>query len=147
MDKLFPALVARLNADSELTTTRQASVYGDRQPDDPSTLKTPVVVVTIAAWPEAGDRHGGATFPLIDIDVWGYETYDRSRFGPCVVIAQRIDELMMLPFEPVDGGKTTRFTANTGWQRVDEPDPRVVHLNNRYEALYWQTQRLVARTA
>ncbi len=147
MDKLVPDILSRLAGDTELTTTKAATVYGDRQPDDPSTLKTPVVVVSIAAFPEAPDRHGGATFPLIEIDVWGYETFDRSQFGPCIAVGQRIDEIMILPYSPTDGGKTSRFTANTGWQRIDEPDPRVVHLNNRYECLYWQTQRLVARTS
>ena len=147
MDKLIPAVLARLNGDAELTTTKEVTVHGDRQPDDPSILQTPVLVVSLAQLPEAPDRHGGATFPLLEMDIWGYETFARSQWGPVIAVGQRVDELMMLPFSPVGGGKTSRFTANTGWQRIDEPDPRVVHLNNRYEGLYWQTQRLTARTS
>lgn len=147
MDKLIPDVLARLAADSELVTTRQLSVYGDRQPDDPSTLTTPVLVATVAGWPEAPERHGGATYPLLEMHLWGYETFGRSRFGPLVQIGQRIDELMMLPFAPAQGGVTNRFSSTIGWQRVEDTDPRVVHFINRYEALYWQTQRLTARTS
>ena len=146
MDIVLPAIGARLDGDTELTTTLRASVWMDRQPDDPSTLKLPVVVYTMFGNPDTDGRHGGATDPEIEVHVWGYETWATANRVICWRVATRIDELLLAPLT-LSGGAACRIHATTGFEKVDDTDPRSIHLVNRYSMRYWAQGRIAQLTS
>lgn len=148
MDAILQAIVARLDADPELVGSGGgqlgAGVYLDRQPDDPKSLTHPAVVVQVSATPDNPGDHGGAIVLEVEVRVWGYEGHGAADYPPCILAAQRIDELLLKRF--VIGGvtRTARPGSNAGWQRVDDQDPLVIHLLATYVMLYWSAGRVTA---
>ncbi len=146
MDRLIPALLAALDGDSELTSTLEAEVWFNRQPDDPTTMLVPRVVMSIMGSPEPGERLGGPIDLMPEVHIWGYEGAVRAEIDKCFLVAQRVDELMLTPRGTTVTGPTASTIVLTGWQTIAGQDPRVIHLVNRYSIRFWSAGRIAAIT-
>ncbi len=143
MDKLIPAIMTRLDDDSEL-----AGYVGEinlhRNPPDPKALTKPLVVVRAAPGEEEVGLHGAAENVSVEVKIWGYGhsmTPDAYRAG------RRIIQLFLAGFRVANGGLTFRFRSVAGWQTVDDTDPLTLHLQNSFTTRYWSEQRISTLTA
>jgi len=144
MDKLQQAIHNRLNDDTMITSTYSATVSHDRNPETtPDTLENPLVTFRLIWGTGALGTHRAAVNFTVEFKVWGYS---QAMVDTCWSVANRIDLLMVSKFN-ISGGGVTLAPMVEGFQRVDQPDPQVVHLHGRYSGRYWSLGRIGILTA
>lgn len=146
---LMQGVGARFAGDGELTGLvetigSEPAITQWRSFQNPSEIRAPRVVYRLDGGPDEPGLHGARQNPTLDITVWGYGP---AMLGDCQLAAQRIDELLLEPVDPGDGGGGTPFRSITGWQSPDDSDPQTVRLLNRYVAAYWNKGRVDAIAA
>lgn len=150
MKDLLQAVLARLDTDPALTGSGAgqlaARVFFDRAPDDPKTLTTPLVLLSLQGNPDRSGDHGGAVDVTLTVEVWGYASSAGADVRVCVPVCQRVDELLLKGITISGRRATARLGGVSGWQRVDDPDPLVIHHVATYLGLYWSTGRVTALT-
>ena len=140
MEKFIPAFRKKLQDDpvvSELAST----VRYWRAPREPERLIKPVVVFNVNNFQGKPETHGGASTPQILVDIWGYDN-EGSQIIEATKLASRILNIVSMSRLEVEGGGTTRISANTGFQVVNEQDPNTIHLQARFITSYWSKDRI-----
>ena len=146
MDALTAAVYARLNGDTELTTTKGVITTQGRLNQDPKLLQRPHLVFKVDGAPTLPGYHGAATSTRIEMKIWGYEGNRLARGPACLAAAVRVSNLMLPAFTylEVPGGGSTRPGEDPGWQQVEDTDPLTIHLHNVFIMHYWSAQRVAA---
>lgn len=140
MLELQTAIYAVLENDSQVAS-RVVDVYSRRNPDSPETLQKPLVVVRVSDQPDRRGYHKAVVDVVFEVKIWGY---GYAMQEACFELADVIDSVLLeKKLTDVNGDEfVTGLRSEGGWQDIGNPNPDVIHLQNRYAGRAWPAWRI-----